>query len=174
MHYERSMRGIVSMGWYLLCVAIIDAFGSSSWVPTSDHLEKWGFRREEFRLLLALTSWATCGVRKPVCTEKDARNADEASHQNDDARLNDEDAEEEEQDHAQPSVEPTLLSTLRDMGWTPTEREQMGRACKRLLDYGRVLFLQERGFDARLVEYTDKAISLENVALVVRRVTTSP
>jgi hypothetical protein len=38
--------------------------------------------------------------------------------------------------------------------------------CKRLIDLGRVLYLRERGYDARLVRYTSHHVSPENVALI--------
>jgi hypothetical protein len=38
--------------------------------------------------------------------------------------------------------------------------------CKRLIDLGRVLYLRERGYDARLVRYTSHTVSPENVALI--------
>ncbi len=45
-------------------------------------------------------------------------------------------------------------------------RERLGLQCKRLLDIGRVRYLQEHGFDAELVYYVDKDTSLENLALM--------
>jgi tRNA:m4X modification enzyme len=46
------------------------------------------------------------------------------------------------------------------------EKEEIGWKCKRLLDYARVQFLNQRGFDANLSFYVDKSQTLENVCIV--------
>lgn len=46
-----------------------------------------------------------------------------------------------------------------------TERVRAGRACKRLLDEGRRLFLEELGYEARLVAYVGPETTPENIAL---------
>lgn len=45
------------------------------------------------------------------------------------------------------------------------DREHIGRLCKMLIDQGRVHFLQQKGFDSRLLYYTSSDVSLENVLL---------
>ena len=47
----------------------------------------------------------------------------------------------------------------------PEEREKIGIQCKSLLDLGRIDFLSEHGFTAKLIAYTDRANTLENIAL---------
>lgn len=49
------------------------------------------------------------------------------------------------------------------------EREETGRRAKALLDWGRVLWLRARGFDAALRHYVPRDVSLENVAIVAVR-----
>jgi tRNA:m4X modification enzyme len=51
-------------------------------------------------------------------------------------------------------------------GLTKREQEAVGRQCKRLLDAGRLKYLQANGFAARLQVYIDRALSLENVVLI--------
>lgn len=46
------------------------------------------------------------------------------------------------------------------------EREEIGIQCKRLIDMGRMDYLQKHGYQVELVSYIDKSISLENVALI--------
>jgi tRNA:m4X modification enzyme len=46
------------------------------------------------------------------------------------------------------------------------EREVLGRKCKRLLDYGRVVWLREQGLHAELVHFCQPHVSLENCLLV--------
>ena len=50
------------------------------------------------------------------------------------------------------------------------EREVIGIKCKQLLDAGRVHYLTERGFDARVVYYVPRSLTLENVALTATRI----
>ena len=46
-------------------------------------------------------------------------------------------------------------------------RAEVGRACKRLLDIGRLKYLRANGYpEARLQQYTDRAVTLENVLLI--------
>lgn len=46
------------------------------------------------------------------------------------------------------------------------EREIIGYQCKRVIDTGRVKYLEQYGFDVKLVYYVDPATSLENCALI--------
>ena len=51
------------------------------------------------------------------------------------------------------------------------EREKIGYQCKRLINLGRVAWLQGHGFDAETIQYVDSGFSLENVALLATRKT---
>jgi tRNA:m4X modification enzyme len=51
-------------------------------------------------------------------------------------------------------------------GLSPAQRTLIGLKCKLLLNHGRVLFLQQHGFQARLARYTSKETTLENVMLL--------
>ncbi|KAI8872974.1 DUF715-domain-containing protein [Ramicandelaber brevisporus] len=51
-------------------------------------------------------------------------------------------------------------------GIARAERERIGRIAKRLIDVGRLRYLGEMGFDARLVQYIDSDTTLENIALI--------
>lgn len=46
------------------------------------------------------------------------------------------------------------------------EKEEIGWKCKRLLDYARVQFMNDHGFDAKLCYYIDKSVTLENVCII--------
>jgi tRNA:m4X modification enzyme len=46
------------------------------------------------------------------------------------------------------------------------EREVIGRKCKRLIDLGRVYFLQEHGLKSSLKVYIEEFFTPENVVLV--------
>ena len=45
---------------------------------------------------------------------------------------------------------------------------EIGFKIKRILDIGRCLFLKERGFDAKLLNYCDISISPENLIILVQ------
>ncbi|XP_058826188.1 tRNA:m(4)X modification enzyme TRM13 homolog [Topomyia yanbarensis] len=51
-------------------------------------------------------------------------------------------------------------------GFTRTEREVIGRKCKRVLDLGRLDYLALNGFTAHLKYYAKSDITLENVCLI--------
>lgn len=48
---------------------------------------------------------------------------------------------------------------------TVEERKEIGCLCKRLIDHGRIEYLQQRGYKAVLQYYIESAVSLENVLL---------
>ena len=52
---------------------------------------------------------------------------------------------------------------------TPEQREEAGYQCKKLIDMGRLKFIERHGFHVRLVKYTTSELSLENVALLATR-----
>uniref|UniRef100_A0A671SZC2 tRNA:m(4)X modification enzyme TRM13 n=1 Tax=Sinocyclocheilus anshuiensis TaxID=1608454 RepID=A0A671SZC2_9TELE len=95
-----------------------------------------GLGPEEF----AAFRWATCGMRKigSKTTEK------QSEHKTG-----------EEKEHEM--SERNLMSV--------EDREQIGRLCKRLIDHGRMYYLQQKGFETSLKYYTSRDISLENVLL---------
>lgn len=49
------------------------------------------------------------------------------------------------------------------------EREEMGRRVKMLLNWGRLEFLKNAGFDCQLVHYTSMDFSLENVCIIAKQ-----
>eukprot|EP01147_Barroeca_monosierra_P006733 gene6734-9462_t len=46
---------------------------------------------------------------------------------------------------------------------------RLGRMAKRILDWGRILYLRERSFAAKLMYYIDSTVTPENVILVGKR-----
>lgn len=51
-------------------------------------------------------------------------------------------------------------------GMTRSQREEVGRRCKRMLDWGRIQYLKENGFEAGLKLYAKAETTLENVCLI--------
>ena len=50
-----------------------------------------------------------------------------------------------------------------------SERRELGLMTKRVIDIGRVLFLESVGYTAELIYYCDRQHSLENAALIARK-----
>ena len=46
------------------------------------------------------------------------------------------------------------------------EREEVGRKCKQLIDYGRVQYLLDQNMDGFLRQYIDHQLTPENIALI--------
>lgn len=55
---------------------------------------------------------------------------------------------------------------FRSLGLSKSESEHIGRQSKRLLDVGRLSYLNKHDLDTCLVYYVDRSVSLENVALI--------
>ncbi|KAK9764933.1 tRNA:m4X modification enzyme [Basidiobolus ranarum] len=110
--------------------------------PNQEYLLEIGLTQDEFQLLTSMSSWAICGQMPKEGEEPD--------------------------EHTLECVEAEDIQQGQThySGLSHEEREKIGRQCKRIFDMGRVTYLQKHGFDARLVYYVDKDISLENLALV--------
>ena len=55
---------------------------------------------------------------------------------------------------------------FRWSNYTVSEREEIGRQCKRLIDAGRLWYLESHDLSARLAFYVDSSVSLENAVLL--------
>ncbi|XP_036971197.1 tRNA:m(4)X modification enzyme TRM13 homolog isoform X2 [Acanthopagrus latus] len=104
-----------------------------------------GLGAEEFSAFCRMSSWATCGLRP---TTQDPPPRDPTSQRGD------------EEEH-EPAEETDAVNGFL----SAAEREQVGRLCKRLIDGGRIHFLQTRGFDSRLSRYVNSRVTPENVLL---------
>ncbi|XP_071421845.1 tRNA:m(4)X modification enzyme TRM13 homolog [Pithys albifrons albifrons] len=105
----------------------------------------------EFHYFQRMSSWATCGMRE---TPSKASTSEESEDQPNDT-------EEHEQTFSRTeSGSDTLQGIL-----TAEERKEIGGLCKRLIDHGRIEYLQQQGYKAALQYYTESAVSLENVLL---------
>lgn len=68
---------------------------------------------------------------------------------------------EEQSKHNQVFDERTeTIQVLRD------QRKEIGRKCKRLIDYARICFLEENGYKCLLKSYVDSTVTLENICLI--------
>jgi hypothetical protein len=137
--------------------------------------EELGFDAAAFKQITQMSSWAVSGSRTTI--------ADSDSESNDSDHIDD-------GEHV-PQYLPPTVDTVDDTdtvgaatvqlhanipagansvaartGLSKQGQEEVGRLCKRLLDTGRIRFLEANGFSARLQVYIDRALSLENVVLV--------
>ncbi|NWR91130.1 TRM13 enzyme, partial [Furnarius figulus] len=105
----------------------------------------------EFHYFQRMSSWATCGMRE---TTHKASTGEESEDQPNDIE------EHERTLSRTESGSDTLQGIL-----TVEERKEIGCLCKRLIDHGRIEYLQQQGYKAALQYYTESAVSLENVLL---------
>lgn len=97
----------------------------------------------EFQILTQLTSWATSGTTD--------------DHKNENINTEQEKEESEIVDHYS--------------GLTSLRREEIGYMAKRILDFGRILYLKDRGkYNVQLIQYVESNVTLENLALVLNKV----
>ncbi|ORZ18833.1 methyltransferase TRM13-domain-containing protein [Absidia repens] len=109
--------------------------------PNTNYLERIGLSKLEFDQLCKMTSWAICGRRNVT--------------------------DDLEQEHA------LLLEDEKEddngghySGRHHEDREKIGYQCKRVLDAGRLDYLEQHGFKVHLVYYVDPTSTLENCALI--------
>lgn len=126
-----------------------------------EFLEKHSFTERDFKLMCCVASWATCGLRK-------IKKNDTIDIPDENLKKN-ESVEKNYEEHAEDVPDETLLNRYIKLNLKHDEREIIGMQCKRLIDAGRIFFLTEAGYDAKLITYIDKSVSLENVALLVTR-----
>uniref|UniRef100_A0A7S3LJX6 tRNA:m(4)X modification enzyme TRM13 n=1 Tax=Aplanochytrium stocchinoi TaxID=215587 RepID=A0A7S3LJX6_9STRA len=99
---------------------------------------RFNISRYEFDIIRHMSSWATCGFEKSVETE-----------------------------HASISDEQKQLDdTGPEWFFNVQEKEMIGKQCKMLLNYGRVLYLRDHGYNASLIRYATDDITIENVLLL--------
>nr|XP_054494622.1 tRNA:m(4)X modification enzyme TRM13 homolog isoform X2 [Agelaius phoeniceus] len=102
----------------------------------------------EFHYFQRMSSWATCGMQET--TGKASTSEDQTN-------------DTEEHEHTL-SRTASGSDTLQGM-LSVEERKELGCLCKRLIDHGRIEYLQQQGYKAALQYYTESAVSLENVLL---------
>ena len=122
-----------------------------------------GFSRSSFHLLVSMSSWATCGFGRVKKTEASANQKPVSVSAN--QRTEPGEEAEHESDHGQEFHPNDRYSR---MGLSETNREAVGRLCKRVLDYGRVTYLKSffPTLSVELKHYVSSEVSLENALLL--------
>lgn len=128
-------------------------------------LQNLGFTAEDFHLLCCLSSWATCGIRltkrrKGIAGQTDNYRVNNTDSDSCDSDGNGGNISEEDQGKSQSDHED------RWSHYTVSEREEIGRQCKRLIDAGRLWYLESHDLNARLAFYVNSTVSLENTVLL--------
>ncbi|XP_066248789.1 uncharacterized protein [Euwallacea similis] len=96
----------------------------------------------DFQVVCGLTSWAICGTGFSREYRKKLGNE---------------------------GLEGALMETEK-YGLSRTQREEIGRKCKNIINWGRLKYLQEFGFECLLHYYVNKEVTLENVCIVAQKV----
>eukprot|EP00066_Takifugu_rubripes_P027708 XP_011616974.1 PREDICTED: tRNA:m(4)X modification enzyme TRM13 homolog [Takifugu rubripes] len=123
-----------------------------------------GLGAAEFSAFCRMSSWATCGLRgsKPDGTGEHEGQEVTGEHE----------GQEVTGEHEGQEVAEETESVSRFL--SAEERLRIGRLCKRLIDSGRLHFLNARGFDGKLNYYVSSQVTLENVLLVASSSSSSP
>ncbi|XP_046839143.1 tRNA:m(4)X modification enzyme TRM13 homolog [Xenia sp. Carnegie-2017] len=124
-----------------------------------EFLEFHGFNEYYFNIVCGLTSWATCGSRHNVREKK--TNGEDTLTVNNAETLNN-----KTNGDSKALQDKENVSCLKSLGLSKSESEHIGRQSKRLLDVGRLSYLNKHDLDTCLVYYVDRSVSLENVALI--------
>ncbi|XP_075982064.1 tRNA:m(4)X modification enzyme TRM13 homolog [Anticarsia gemmatalis] len=132
-------------------------------------LQELGISGDEMNVMLGIVSWATCGDGRSRERRNREDNEQEHLEQTGDEEHNEQVTNEPR--NGDPTSEPhTEQEVPRASAALSTEqRAEVGRRAKHLLDWGRVLHLRARGFDARLCYYVPSTVSLENVCIVAKK-----
>lgn len=125
----------------------------------------------QFHLMSSMCSWATCSWKG--WREQETTNSKHNDIQDDTM----EDAKKENDqfyninEHENNKDEQNLESKIRtNLKFSVEEREQIGRNCKRLIDYGRLQYLKEAGLEVSMKEYIDGNLTPENIVLIAKNV----
>lgn len=147
--------------------------------------ERLGFDEEDFLLLTVMSSWATAVSPTATAAFRPAEQSDPAFNTQEERSTSSETLDgatlasdtscravmtpkdfNDEHAVADPGVIDSLNQTTGDL-LDGTSRREIGRMCKRLLDTGRLRYLEQHGFkNCRLQMYVSEQVTPENVLLV--------
>lgn len=113
-----------------------------------DFFSQNGVTVTEFAIMTKMVGWFICGTGM----SRERRKQIEERRGNE--KIN------KDTDSTSDTIEDTIDYELI------AERKEIGRKCKRLMDYGRICYLEQNGYECFLKTYIDSKITLENVCLV--------
>lgn len=124
-----------------------------------------GIDVRDFRIITKMAGWATCGTgfsreRRKLITEETSK-----------ALLPDNTTEKttETEHHDDPKSEDAaqeLVDQTNQKIYDFTKRKEIGDKCKRIIDYARVMYLQQNGYKCAFKRYVGADITPENICLV--------
>ncbi len=114
-----------------------------------------GFTRSHFEELSRMSSWAVSTFRKKSDSSSDSTIYNRHGKKPSESGSSDDEHE----------VSP-LKDELDSMSFS--RKRELGNACKNLIDIGRALYLEKKGYDVELLQYVDSSTSRENRLLVAR------
>ncbi|TPX31767.1 hypothetical protein SmJEL517_g04975 [Synchytrium microbalum] len=133
-----------------------------------EFLEELRFSGAEYERLRLVTSWRVCGSKedRDPCDAADAdrdgeADGDDDNEQDDNAQVC--------QEHSCGVDQEDATSGAHWSGLNIKQRERLGYQAKRIIDMGRIRYLQQHGFDAELVEYADVSSTPENICIIATR-----
>ncbi|KAK0062954.1 tRNA:m(4)X modification enzyme TRM13 isoform X4 [Biomphalaria pfeifferi] len=149
-----------------------------------EFMQTIGISPENFDLLTRLSSWATCAkttVQEEINLQIDftfelfklylamakpkAKSIRETTNNNSDTIMRDDPKEVSEDHNTKDLINRDYNKPLREQ-LSVSQREEIGRKCKRLIDTGRLHFLKSKGLQCFLREYINESITPENVVLI--------
>ena len=126
-----------------------------------------GFDAADFPLIALLSSWATVGTAPPAAAaDRSARSTAPVSTAPAPPGPEATAASAEDDEHGGALPEAAMLSESFGSELDGAARTEIGRMCKRLLDTGRLRYLEAHGYTGGVRRYIDAAVSPENVVLV--------
>ncbi|KAF9164349.1 hypothetical protein DFQ26_001560 [Actinomortierella ambigua] len=138
--------------------------------PNQAFLEECGITERDFALITRMSSWGvSVNTTKTLGSDEvvEAKEGEAKKDTGPSASKGEEDGDDDEEEDEHGLVDTAAKDLESNISvLTFQRRVELGLRCKRLLDVGRVRYLEQHGFDAEVVYYTDPDTSLENLALM--------
>uniref|UniRef100_T2M4R7 tRNA:m(4)X modification enzyme TRM13 n=1 Tax=Hydra vulgaris TaxID=6087 RepID=T2M4R7_HYDVU len=136
------------------CLFALCCYHCCTW-PTyvgRDFFIRKGFTAYDFNIISKMVGWATCGFsRRKIKNESEGV----------DGVANGVDGVENGVDEH--SLKKTYKEEDIKLKLTSEEQEEIGRVCKRMIDFGRIEYVNFHGYNAELVHYISNSITPENI-----------
>ncbi|XP_066932241.1 tRNA:m(4)X modification enzyme TRM13 homolog [Clytia hemisphaerica] len=110
-----------------------------------DFMQKHDVTPTQFHFMTKMATWSTCGFER---------------------RQHEDHIADDESDETNTLNEGKIHHKLK---FSIAEQEEIGHMCKLLIDYGRIQYIESRGFKPHLVKYISRDVTPENIALLVNK-----
>lgn len=137
------------------CVFALCCYHRCTWQTYvgRDYMTKHNFSPLQFLRITKMAGWATCGFQR--------RDDNNFSDVIDDTN----EGEHGKNEHEDRDINKEKLHI--SLGLSTEQQIEIGRKCKRLIDQGRIEYINCHGYKGKLVKYIDSNITPENIALVI-------